>query len=81
MEIVEARGLESGINGAILCNNLGNLQRRLGRMEEAAALYRRALEIKDALLPPGHVSRLKTLNNLSSCLNPKIPEEHQWTIL
>ena len=45
-------------------NNLGNLYSDQGRLEEAEAIYRRALDGKEKALGPDHTSTLETVDNL-----------------
>jgi CHAT domain-containing protein len=45
--------------------NLGSVVQRQGRNEEAEALYKRALTIREAALGPGHPDVAATLNNLA----------------
>jgi pentatricopeptide repeat protein len=45
-------------------NNLGNLYVRQGRLEEAEAMYQRALQGKERALGRDHTSTLDTVNNL-----------------
>ena len=46
-------------------NNLGSLYQSQGRYDEAAPLYRRALEAKERTLGPEHPKTLTSVNNLA----------------
>ena len=49
-------------------NNMANLYKNQGKMQEAEAMYRRALEGKETAWGPEHTSTLGTVNNLMACL-------------
>jgi tetratricopeptide (TPR) repeat protein len=46
-------------------NNLGTLKQGRGNVDEAEALFARALSIKEKLLEPDHPDLAITLNNLA----------------
>ena len=50
-------------------HNLGYLYNDQGKMQEAEAMYRRALEGKEKAWGPEHTSTLDTVNNLGILYN------------
>ena len=49
-----------------IVNNLGNLYSDWGKLQEAEAMYQRALEGYEKAWGPDHISMLKTVNNLGN---------------
>lgn len=49
----------------IIVNNLGNLLKDQGKLEEAEEIYQRVLAGYKKVLNPDHISTLNIVNNLS----------------
>ena len=50
---------------ATIYSNLAAVYRRMDCMSDAEQMYRRALELRRQIFPPGHVQVLRSLNNLA----------------
>ena len=53
---------------ATTTHNLGDLLHKQGRVEEAEPLYRKALAIREGVLPPGHPAILLSQRGLAGLL-------------
>ncbi|MFZ4806612.1 MAG: tetratricopeptide repeat protein [Hyphomicrobiaceae bacterium] len=68
LEAIAAEHPTGHIAEAILRDDWGTHARRLGRFADAEEAFRKALEIKERLLPPTDVGIARTLNNIAGLL-------------
>ncbi|KAH8652837.1 hypothetical protein BGZ61DRAFT_511124 [Ilyonectria robusta] len=63
------RGVALEYEAEVALGSLGNLYAEQGRLQDAEAMYRRALDGKEKALGPDHTSTLDTVNNLGLLYN------------